>query len=296
MLTFVTHFDDNYMPFARVMLDSLYRHASEQIQVLAVHLGNTRIPEKAYPNLKILTVEDIVASFPKIATRKNEIPYREFCWLLEPALVWTAIKEAQQQNDLAVYVDADSCFFADPIPGIRQTMLGRSDAETDADICLTPHHFPPGQEGREADVGRYNFGFGVFEPRFLVADLVLRWVDLLMRGVTGTEGQKMLTDWGKEPEITVRDLPRGFNVGPWQLAEIWTDVGENEATAMIRTGNSDCPNVPLISYHFHEFRIGGGRNPVTVAGREFNRTNYKIHPSTIKSVYEPYEAELSKWL
>lgn len=49
-------------------------------------------------------------------------------------------------------------------------------------------------------------------------------------------------------------------------------------------------------FHFHEMRRGTGRNPVTLNGEQWNRTQYDIPASTLESVYLKYEQALEQHL
>jgi hypothetical protein len=313
MIHFITHADDNYLPQARVMLDSLYRRASEEISGHIICLGDARFPMSAYANFGVYGLDWLLENIdPGLALRlqdyRHHRTWKEFCWALEPVILlhgmMAALEEAgtpdSEDPDFIVYVDADSYFLADPIKAIRRDMSlpisALQNNEAEPMVGLTPHHFPAGQESRVDSVGYFNFGFGVFEPCATVISRVCEWIDLILGTGSGTAGQQSLDKWRATTGF-VAELRRGFNVGPWQRAEIklFPDVPIIISDRVVDGNTIFEGGIPLISYHFHEFRRGPGRNTTAINGIEWNRTNYDIHPATIKTVYEPYEDELAKW-
>lgn len=297
MINFYTHFDANYRAQAATMIDSLIRHASEPFNLYCLWLDQTGktigecgrfpfdLPEGG--EMGIITLDLLMKiQGPKLAKAKENRPWREFCWTLEPAFIDAALRgPGAIDGTVAVYVDADSFFFADPIPAIKEAVY-------DASIALTPHYFPADMIDRVRTVGIYNFGFGVFKSNMATRGLVRSWLDksLAVWG-PGENDQTMLDEWPSIMGSQLVSMPRGFNVGPWQEIEAGYPFKCDELF-----GNDGKETFPIISYHFHEFRRGVGKNPISLGNEMWNRTNYDIHPSVIELIYKSYERELEKWL
>lgn len=278
MIRFYTFFDETYLAQARAMIDSLRQHASEPIRVCVTWLGDFwKCPDLGC-GVDVVSMRSLMGRDKRLAVARENRTYREFAWTLEPFIVHSALCD-REDGELIVYVDADSWFLADPIPGILSAMEGKS-------IGLTPHHFPPEQKNRERTCGKFNFGFGVFRNSALTRGIVADWLDKTLARCSETDcgDQKYLDEWPALLGNQLAELPKVMNVGPWRLADI---------SGMPPLLNGE----RLVSFHAHEFRRSAtGHNPVELNGERWNMTFYPIKDSTRKAVYEPYCAEVSKWL
>lgn len=291
IVDFITFCDKNYAAQCAVMLNSLFEHACSGTAATVYSLGyHARCALQGWQThgrlskwAEIEQIEVVEMQEPRLAAAEKNRSYREWCWSLEPAIVHRELLDADD-GDIICYTDADSFYFSDPIPAIRSVM-------EHADVALSPHHFPPGQESRERTVGKYNFGCGVFRACDLTRRIVGEWLDQTLEKCDefGAGDQKYLDQWPDKLGDRLVELPRSINLGPWQMAHVVQMNGQPMIDYGLTLG-------PLISAHMHEFRRGIGRNPITLKGEAWNRSNYELHPSTVESVYLPYEAALSKFL
>ena len=285
MIHFVTHFDEQFLPQATAMLESLKRHSQMAIiWVMPLTAECHLMAQKKFPVIPL----EFSRRYAQLMLAKIGRTWREFCWMAEPIAV-ESLMDVLEDGDVACYVDADQFFFADPVPGILAAL-------DNADVALSPHHFPPGQEHREKSVGRFNFGIGAFRACDATRKLVAGWLaQTLERCDEHAAGdQKYLDEWPAVLGERFAELPRGMNCGPWQLSEVVPAYDPTGRPMPLLNEGDDL--VELVSFHFHEFRRGTGKNPITLNGASWNRSNYQLHPSTIETVYRKYEAELIKWL
>src|SRR5689334_1198631 len=139
MIHYITHYDKNYFAQARTMIESLRRFDKKSI-ITPVRLS-PRTQIEGYTDADVLDLAERVFHIP-IEEIKSNRTWKEFCWTLEPILLYSSLRLWKSYNYIFVYVDADSYFFSNPTPIIEAAMER-------ADVALTPHHFPPGQEHRE---------------------------------------------------------------------------------------------------------------------------------------------------
>lgn len=291
MIRFITHFDQNYLPQAIVMLRSLARHMSQSIELSILYLTETTGPALAAmrdqidaPKIdaQLIDIARFEELYPILARVRQNRTWQEYCWTLEPAWVNHNLKQAAK-GGLLVYVDADSWFCCDPIARLEGEMLNY-------DVGLTPHYFPEEQADRVRSVGEFNFGFGAFRPTERVRMIVEDWLtDTLKQCQAGGQNdQTHLDSWPERLRNRMCRLSRGFNIGPWQY--LWANRNPEGAVEFI---DDDGSYRRVVSWHFHEFRRGIGKYPVYLDGGEmWNMTNYPIRESTMGAVYIPYVNEL----
>jgi hypothetical protein len=235
------------------------------------------------------------SELPFYLERPRKSP-RDFAWAMQACLPWWIMERCNE--DWLIYIDSDCYAFQsfqpiiDPLPDT-------------AHVGICPHHFPPGKENESA--GRYNNGIVIWRKSPLSIEHALRWGrETLERWQPGhprsiPHEQKLLDEWSEQLGQACVELPRGCDVGPWQF---WSKEGAGQVIAcdgMVREslktdygGKGQDWNIQ--SYHFHEFRRGPGKNPVTIKGQQWNRSGYPLHPETIESVYLPYERQLAEFL
>lgn len=294
----LTHFDAAYEAQAHVMLDSLFRHASQPVSVCALWLGGrTEMPDFTAPephSLEFVTLQQFMQYDQRYFMARENRSWKAFCWTLEPALIHQALRGAEQSGDderILFYCDADSWFLSDPIPTILDCMER-------GDVALSPHSFPPGHEHKERTVGRYNFGCGVFRACDAARRIVSDWLDLVLAKCDefAAGGQKHLDGWVDKLGDRLVELSRSVNCAPWSQYAVNAAraiIGQTDSTGTFR--QFTMPE-PLISWHGHEMRRGPGKNPVTINGEAWNLSNYTLHENTVENVYSPYLVELSKYL
>lgn len=292
MIHVVTHCDRNYEAMARCMLASL-RRVSTGLHHHLVWCDEQPSSIKDSP-INVHQLSEL-HSWPRLQQIRNTRIGKFWFWSLEPAIVDHFLSLCQD-GDMVLYVDADSYFFQDPIPAIEQS-LGKN-----ACVALSLHCFPPDKKDRERTCGKFNFGCGAFVACHDSRAVVAEWLDQTMEKCDESKNdQHHLDEWPEKLGSRLAELPRGINVGPWQLmytprvGSVVVYNGRVHESWKTGDGSAGCSS-PLISYHFHEFRRGFGRNQITLNGEAWNRTNYELHPDTIESVYKAYEKELTVFL
>lgn len=281
-IQFSTLFDHRYLHHGLALIRSMERHCRPfRVDVLALtleceHALRKRIASKelSEDEVNVISLVDFIreSPYPLEEIRQQRSP-KSFVWTLEPLSVEACYKRNPGSD--VIFIDADLMFFSDPCDLVF---------ELNADICLTPHWFPHGKEYMAETVGQYNLGFAWFRGNSCAVERHLAdWSQRAVASCSDATGmQRELDNWRNDDLVNVRSFPPEVNCGPWSLPEIRLVDG----VATMKDGS------PLVAYHFHEFREGKGRNPCTIKGRQFNMTNYEIHPSTMESVYLPYVKEL----
>lgn len=281
MIRFITHFDANYLAQGLTMLTSLKQHMSEQFDAEILWLDDNPFPTETVTRLPVFVeqLRHFLAEYPQVADVRSTRSWKSFCWSLEPAVVHS-ILNSSDDGQIVVYCDSDMWWLADPIPDILGVMER-------ADVALSRHHFPAGQEHRERTCGIWNFGVGVFRACDLTRRVVGEWLNQTLAQCDETvNDQHHLDSWEEKLGDRLTELSQGVNVGPWQNPII------DPETMRIISGNG----ARLISYHFHETRRGIGKNPAVIKGEDWNLTNYFINASARQYIYEPYLKALEAFL
>lgn len=272
----LTFFDDAYLAQGQVMLRSFMQHTSERFKICVLWLGK-RDALSGDHNIEVVMLNQFINSESRLFEARDNRSWRSFCWTLEPALVHSCLK-AQKDGEIVVYCDADVMWYADPIPDILAAMER-------ADVALSPHRFPKGQEHRYRSVGKFNFGVAVMRACDLTRKVVGEWLDQTLEKCDEYAGgdQIHLDLWIDKLGMRLTELPATWNAAPWQHVEV------NGSPPMI-------DGERLVSWHYHEHRRGLGKNPIIIKGEPWCRSGYDLPESTVQSVYLPYQMELEKFL
>lgn len=287
MIHFVTHFDRTYSAQGRCMLDSLAQVCRESIMRHVVWCGSDRSHSAAGGDMSEIGMCDL-AAWRRLKPLREKRQINHWFWSLEPAIA-DHFLNILPDGDILTYVDADQYFFSDPIAVIQDALSGPSI------IALSPHYFPVGKE--KGAVGKFNYGIGCFRVCDETRSIAEDWLDQVIEKCDDARNdQHYLSEWPEKYGNWLAELPITVNCGPWQIPEITSHVSTGDPMIEAWHDRFGSEYDPLVSFHFHEFRRGTGRNPITLKGEGWNRTNYELHPSTIESVYTKYEAALSKFL
>lgn len=210
---------------------------------------------------------------------------RDVAWTMQACLpLWMMSMSEVKEGDLCVYVDSDVFFFTDFTPILKGL-------PEEPFVFSGRHHFPPGKENDSA--GKWNNGLMVWRNQMDAAIHAKSWATDSINRWEPHE-QKLLDGWAIGGKFA--DLPPECDVGPWRAESICClDDHEACVEALDSEGGKRRWN-PIQSYHFHEFRRGAGKNPVTINGQPWNLTNYDLPEDVIETVYEPYKQAMARYV
>lgn len=197
---------------------------------------------------------------------------RDKAWAMQSCLPAWAMA-LYPDDPLFVYVDPDCFFFQDLRPYVEQL-------PSSCEVAVCPHFFPTGFENNSA--GRFNNGILNWKNTPTVREHMHRWGrETMERWQPGhpreiPHEQLLLNDWPAILGNKLAEFPPAVCWGPWRRDKV--AAGE------------------IQSLHAHELWRGTGRNPITINGESWNRTNYPLSPETIETLYQPYEKALAAFL
>jgi hypothetical protein len=283
MAVYATYFDSRFLVRGAACIRSLLAHSREAVDILVLALDETcarQLPVLvgAVPPGTTFTVEQLAAfeaRHPALLRAKADRPRSEYIFTLTPFLCRDALDRALPDG-VAVYLDADTFFFADP-----SLPLGWMQ---DAEIALTEHRFPCATRHLAGTYGRFNVGWLAFRPAQAAIRCLELWAaqcidSCSMDPATGAFGdQKYLDVWPEQfPSARVIACP-GLNAAPWNAAGHRFAPSPRGVTV-----DGD----PLVLFHFH--RLARHRPGVY-------ETDYRdygaLSPELRDHVYLPYIAVL----
>lgn len=240
MHDFCTYFDRNYLPHGLALYRSLREHCPEfRLWVLCmddetyVVLGNLDLP-----GIHPIALEDFERGDEPLLGAKRNRSRVEYYFTCTPSLP-LYIFNTRPEVDMAIYLDADLFFFADPAPLFEEMGAGS--------VAMIAHRFPPRLRHME-QCGIYNVGWLSFR-RNDEALACLRWwrerciewcYDRVEEGRFAD--QKYLDQWpGRFRNVVVLEN-KGANVAPWNLA--------NYGLRLRKDGAVMVDEQPLIFFHF----------------------------------------------
>jgi hypothetical protein len=255
MAVYATYFDSRFLVRGAACIRSLLAHSREPVDVLALALDETcarQLPALLgpVPPGSSVAVEPLAAFEARHAVllrAKADRPSSEYIFTLTPFLCRDALNRAPA-GDVAVYLDADTFFFADP--ALATGWMGQ------AEIGLTEHRFPCATRHLARIYGRFNVGWLAFRHTPAALRCLERWAgqciaSCSMDPATGAFGdQKYLDAWPEQfPSVHVVACP-GLNAAPW-------NASAHSFAASPRGVTVD--GQPLVLFHFHRLvRHGPG--------------------------------------
>lgn len=271
-LEFCAYFDHHYFDRGLALYASLLAHCpGARLWVLCLseecHRALTLL---ALPQLVPIRLEEFEAGNAALASAKKNRSTIEYYFTCTASLMdWILARDPEIA--VLTYLDSDMFFFSSPAP-IFQAFEGYSS-------LIIEHRFPSALKDREI-YGKYNVGWASFrrDPDGLAClawwrDRCLEWCYDRLEGDRFAD-QKYLDRF---PEmfkgVLVLDNP-GANLAPWNLANHRLEE---------RGGHLLADGVPLIFFHFHDFRRLG----------PFWRTRHREHtfspqPFLTRVLYRPY--------
>ena len=270
---FCTYFDRNYLTRGLVLYRSLARHFQHHFTLWVLCFDATTyqtLDRLHLPGVRLIALEQFEAGDSDLQRAKAERNLVEYYWTCTPSLPLYILNHNPEVH-LITYLDADLCFYGDPLP-IYAEMGDRS-------VLIVEHRYTSEHAHLAATSGIYNVGLLAFrrDDRGLAClhwwrDRCLEWC--FTRCEDGKFGdQKYLDDWPQRFGGVVVLQHKGAGLAPWNAAQYSVEWNEGRLTV---------DDAPLIFYHFHGFK-NVARNAVQPAIHM-----YRLSPLLIEYIYFPY--------
>jgi len=270
---FCTYFDRNYLTRGLALYRSLARHCQRPFTLWILCFDATTyetLDRLSLPGVRLISLDQFEAADPSLRKAKAERSAVEYFWTCTPSLPLYILSH-YPKIDLITYLDADLCFYSDPMPVYSE--MG------DGSILIVEHRYAPEHAHLAATSGIYNVELLAFrrDDRGLTC---LRWwrarcLEWCYKRIEdGKFGdQKYLDDWPQRFAGVVALKNVGAGLAPWNAAQYnvrWQD------------GRINVDGAPLIFYHFHGLKKIA-RNAIRPAGHA-----YRLSSSLIEHLYFPY--------
>ena len=215
---------------------------------------------------------------PELLEVKGSRTPGEYCWTCTSFTIWHCIHTFSL--DHCTYLDADLLFFADP--NVLTDEIGGNS------VLITAHRYSP-QYDQSENSGIYCVQFVTFKNTDAGLTVLAWWMNACLkwcyaRFEDGKFGdQKYLDDWTERfPGVHVLEHPGG-GIAPWNAV----DYSCENSNGQLFVQNADAGKVPLVFYHFHDFRY--------CADGSFRLTaeQYCLPDDMIRLVYSTYIEALS---
>jgi hypothetical protein len=239
---FCTYFDRNYLTRGLVLYRSLVRHCRQPftLWVLCFDAITYQILDRlSLPGIRLIALEQFEFGDSNLQQVKAERSLVEYFWTCTPLLLLYILRY-YPEVEFITYLDADLCFYADPMPVYSE--MG------DGSILIVEHRYAPEHEHFAENTGIYNVGLLAFhrDDRGLAClhwwrDRCLEWCYLrIENGKFGD--QKYLDDWPQRFEGVVVLKHLGAGLAPWNISKY--NIGWQDGLLYV-------DGAPLIFYHFH---------------------------------------------
>lgn len=242
---FCTYFDQNYIPRALIMLESLHRHAPEAlVHVLCLNsVCQQAMRALALPFVRLYSLDELEKADPQLLAVKADRSTVEYYFTLTPCLPHFLLQN--QDLDEITYLDADMVFFASP-----EALFTEAGA---ASVIITPHRFSKALEAQRAKLetyGLYNVSWLTFRAKGSGGECLawyrqacLEWCFDRVEGDRYAD-QKYLEAFPRLFDGVHIMVHNGGGVAPWNLAG---------ARLEEKNGCPHIDGVPLIFYHAQAF-------------------------------------------
>lgn len=273
---FCTYFDRNYLSRGLVLYRSLARHCQRPFTLWVLcfdAITYQTLDRLCLAGVRLIALDQFEAGDSDLQRAKTERSLVEYFWTCTPSLPLYIFNHLQV--DSIMYLDADLCFYSDPMPVYSE--MG------DGSILIVEHRYPAEHAHLAATSGIYNVGLLAFrhDDRGLAClrwwrDRCLEWC--YTRIEDGKFGdQKYLDDWPQHFAGVVVLKHEGAGLAPWNAAQYGIEFKDERV-------NID--GVPLIFYHFHGLK-SVARNVIQPASHA-----YRLSPSLVEHLYLPYVGAL----
>jgi hypothetical protein len=270
---FCTYFDRKYLTRGLVLYHSLARYCQHPFTLWILCFDSATfqtLEQLHFPEVNLISLDQFEAGDMELLKAKGERSLVEYFWTCTSSLPLFILNK-HPEVDLITYLDADLCFYADPMPIY--------DEMGDGSILIIDHGYPSELTYLAAVAGVYNVGLLAFrrDERGLAClhwwrDRCLEWC--FTRFEDGKFGdQKYLDDWPQRFGGVLILQQKGANLAPWNAIQYIIEWN---------TGGFTVDGSPLIFYHFHSFK-GIARNVV-----QPTEHCYRLSALLIEHLYFPY--------
>ncbi len=245
MYYFCTYFDRNYLLKGLALYNSLRRYCTT-FKLWALCLDSETfdtLTRLSLPSIVLLPLTELEQYDPQLQAVKRTRSLVEYYWTCTPELP-LYILERDPNVDIVTYLDADLYFFQSPSPIYQE--LGNSS------ILIVEHRSAPPHAHYAATNGIYNVSINVFRRDENGLACLHWWRERCLewcyyRPEDGKMGdQKYLDEWPQRFERVAIVKQKGIGVAPWNI--------QNYELSR-QGGRLYVDNNPLITYHFHGFRL-----------------------------------------
>jgi hypothetical protein len=270
---YCTYFDSAYLARGIVMLRSLRLHdPSARIFVLALDESCAHVLQNSCDRgVHVIETETLHAAAPELRRIREQRSLWAYYATQKPALA-LYIMESEPRPAAVAYIDADTWFFGDPSPMVRE--IGS------ASVGLSPHRFPASSQHLTI-YGVYNAGCIYWRNDETGRRCLTDWRDDCLKWCEETAepdgrfmNQGYLNRWPERyPGVHVVQHP-GSNLAPWNIdSHLLAHDGERVTV----------DGQPLIFYHFS----GISRDPEGQWFCHYPRFERQFDLAC-KSIYHPY--------
>lgn len=243
MYHFCTLFDQNYLPRARSLYESL-RACGTEFRLWALCMdapSYEALRELRLPGVEPIALADFEHADVELLTAKNDRSRAEYFFTCTPSLPLYVL-EHWPEVDLITYLDADLFFFSHPQPIFEEL--------ANASVGIIAHRFSWLNQSRRR-FGIYNVGWVSFR-RDEDGLRCLRWwrercIEWCYDRVEGNRyaDQKYLDEWLERFRGVRAVEHKGANLAPWNIANY--QIRERDGRVMV---DED----PLVFFHFQGFQ------------------------------------------
>jgi len=277
MRFYCTHFDINYIAYARSLYDSLVVHGGEfKLVMFCMCDESYNYLQKAnLENVVLVHFEKLEKFLPNLLAVKHTRSKVEYFYTCSPCTCYYVLKH-YEEADIITYLDADLYFFNSPAPLFEE--LG------DNSIGIIEHKFSFFSK-RNLIYGRFNVGWINFRNDEVGIQCLTDWMEdcidwcyhKLEDGKYGD--QKYLDSWpNKYPNLKILNH-KGANLGMW-------NVGNYKLTE--RQGCIYVDDEKLLFYHFASLNQVSEKVFKTNLSKVFVRTSGVLRTK----IYLPYAINL----
>ena len=240
-LSFCTYCDENYLPRALALVESLREHAAGfQIYLLALTEQCAVLLEKLQvPEIIVVSIRELESWDPELANIKDSRSKVEYYFTLSPCFPRYLLAKYPFMECIT-YLDSDLFFYSKP-----QIILDQLETKS---IAIVGHRYPHG-DSRASLYGRFNVGWISFRNDETGRRCLEDWRRQCLEWCFDypSEGrfadQKYLDAWPETYSGVLEVEHPGANLALWNL--------NRHKISQAEDGSVLVDGIPLIFFHFH---------------------------------------------
>lgn len=241
---YCTYFDSGYLSRGLTLIESL-RSNGDDSDMYVLALDNETYEyffSYPQPGIHCISITALEEFEPRLLSVKSSRSRMEYYFTCTPILIKYVMEKLSSPGSLAIYLDADLYFFADPAHVVKAMDTG--------DVGIIRHKYSRRLETKLSKYGTYNVGWLGFRDNSN-GQTVLNWYAnstldwCLDKPDGGKYADQGYLDWF--PQFAgVIELPSpGFNLAPWNTANF--KITDQANSTFVDTS-------PLVFFHFHGLR------------------------------------------